>query len=136
MIWVPKSIFTKPRNRPQAAFSDNLREEDVANPKRLLDLLRKAVNRISNLEKKSQEEATEFEVQVTTSMGTVTLNHGYSGPIRFYQTWWQSAGAEANPQFSYNTASVPGKLVLDVANGTVGTAVIRVEPAKFAPTVN
>ncbi len=135
MLWVPVS-GSKPRGRPQQSFSDNLRESDVEEPKRLLDILRKAVARITDLERKVPDEATEFEVNVVAGTSSVTLNHGLTGPVRFYMVWWQSSNTANQPHFAYNkTSSKPGILVLNTVSNYNGTAVVRVEPSKNSPTV-
>lgn len=113
----------------QASGSVVLFQEDVSDPEKLIETLTGLANRIKALEETRPQEYTEFE-KVCGSSGTVTVQHNFNCPVRFYITSWKGSAA---PALSLNeTGSTLNTLVLN--SSVAGTAVIRVEKAQIGVT--
>ncbi len=112
--------------------SASVHDDDVTEPKKLGEILRNIIRRVSDLESRVAPEAVEFEVAVSTAGALVSLNHGLSAPVRWWVTVWTrpvAAGAYPTtaPILVQDASTTPDILVLK--SYTAGRAVVRVEPA-------
>jgi hypothetical protein len=118
-----------PKMTRQSSGSVVLFEEDVSDPRRLVEVLTTLANRIKALEEIRPQEYIEFE-KACGSSGTVTVQHNFNCPVRFYITSWKGSAA---PALALNESqSTLNTLVLN--SFVAGTAVIRVEKAQIGVT--
>ena len=88
-------VIAKTRRLP--ASSDNLSETDVQDARKLTEVLRTTMRRVSSLEAVATPEATEFEVNMQA--GTpVYLQHGFGVPVRFIVTSWKATAPQTPNQ--------------------------------------
>ena len=78
------------RARRFVSRAASIHDDDVKEPSRLADILRKVSGRVSDLEARTPPSATEFEVDLTTG-SPVRLEHGFKGPVRWYVTSWKTS---------------------------------------------
>lgn len=102
-------------------------EADVSDTRKLTELFRDLIGRVVALEAKDVPEPYEKEIDVSTAGATVTLQHSFGCPVRWYVTHWKNA--TAGPSLVWNSASDSNHLVL--ASYVAGRAVIRVEPSPY-----
>ncbi len=114
------------RARRYVSNSRTYSSEEVSDTGKLSDILRYLTARISKLESVAQPEATEFEVTVSTGGATVTLQHDFDCPVRWYVVSWKNASA--GHSLAWDSSSNSKKLVLK--SYVAGTAVVRVEPSQ------
>ena len=84
------------KGRRNASGADNISKEDIDDPKRLSDIVRGIMRRLSVVEAASPPEATEFEVDCSRN-GTITLNHGFGCPVRYSVVHWTRREGEYAP---------------------------------------
>ncbi len=123
-------VIAKVKNAVSSAAS--VSEDDVKQSKKLAEILRQTLLRVSALEARMPPDGTEFEVEVSTAGATVTLQHKYSQPVRWWVTVWTrpvSGGAypTIDPVLVQDASSDANTLVL--RSYVAGRAVIRVEPS-------
>ena len=100
---------------------------------KILELLKNLFLRVARLEEKSYPDYIDFDVTTGTAGATVTLNHNFNAPIRYYVTTWTrtntlSAYPTAAPVLVMDASSTANKLVLQ--SQVAGRAIIRVERAQ------
>ncbi len=113
------------RSKQSKHSSTSLDAEVVKDPERLAGLLNRAMDRIEQLEGSSPPSYIEFDVTCPSS-GTIRINHGFSGAVRWYVTSWRRKGVAG----LYNLTELlpndqPKSLLL--TSKIAGQAVIRVE---------
>lgn len=113
------------RARRKVYSSDAVMEEDASNPGRIADLLRVAMQRISELEARLADEGIEFEANVGAAGALSRFEHGFGKSVRFWPVYW--SGATAAPILARSSDSTDNTLVL--ASYTAGRVVIRIEPS-------
>ncbi len=126
-------LFAKAKRFASGAAS--VQDEDVKDVKKLAEILRSTLRRLSELEAKSPPEAMEFEVATGGIAGapvSFTINHNLGGPVRWWVTTWTrpvSGGAYPGTNFILvqDASSDANNLVLK--SSTTGRAIIRVELA-------
>ncbi len=116
------------RGRRNRSGTTQVGPEEVKSPDRLAGAINALVSRIEALESRTPPEAMEFDVTCPSS-GTVTINHGFSGPVRWYVTSWRRHTNAGVPILTEVTTDfVDGYLTL--SSGVAGQAVIRIETAQ------
>lgn len=101
---------------------------DNPTPQQLATELRRLASRVQELEAAKAPFWIEFEVSCPAA-GTVTIEHGFGCPVRFYVVNWRAAAANP-PVLRENSASTTKTLVLNSQNA--GRAVIRVEQSPYS----
>lgn len=76
-----------PKERRGVASSASVLDADVTDPKKLSELLRQALRRISELEANKPAEAIEVELEVSSNT-TYRIYHGLGTPVRWWATSW------------------------------------------------
>ena len=114
------------RARRYVSGHSSVSVDEVKDASRLAEIIRKLSVRVSELESRVPPDGVEFEVDCTSG-STVSMNHGLSGPVRWYVTHWLSP-SPTGPQLSYNSSSNSNMLVLNCHSS--GRAVIRIEPSQ------
>ncbi len=106
--------------------------EEVKDADKLANILRGALQRVSDLEAKVPAQGTEFEVSCGASGALVSLPHNYGCPVRWWVTGWLQVSGVAYPVTSPNLAedSSSDSNTLVLRSYTVGRAIVRVEPAQ------
>jgi hypothetical protein len=120
--------FSGRRNvsRPTLVF-----DEDVRDPSRLADIIRKLSVRVSELEVKAPVAGVEFECDIDDDSGSgqnYSFEHNLKCPVRYYVVHWVGDGDTAAPSLMYQTESTSTVLVLK--SYSVGRVVLRIEPAQ------
>lgn len=115
-----------------ASGASSIQDEDVKDEKKLAEILRATLRRLSELEAKSAPEGVEFEVALVGAAGLVSLAHNLGGPVRWWVTVWTrpvdgGAYPPAAPILVQDASSDKDTLVLQ--SSTVGRAIIRIELA-------
>lgn len=109
----------------------SIQEQDVKNPDKLSEILRKMSQRLSDVEAAVPPEAIEFEVNVGIGGALTGIAHSFNGPVRWYVVAWIQAGTVAYPVAApalvQDATSTPKQLVL--RSYVAGKAIVRVEPA-------
>jgi hypothetical protein len=92
------------------------------------------VRRLVKLEASTPQPYVDFEVNVSTGGATVSLNHGFGAPVRWYVVHWGKeegvAAPTAAPALVMSTTSTTNTLIL--ASYVRGKAVIRVEASQHS----
>lgn len=110
----------------------SVQDEDVKDEKKLAEILRTTLLRVSELESRLPPDGIEFEVAVSTAGAVVSLFHNLGQPVRWWVTCWtrpveQGAYPTTAPILVQDAASDTNTLVLK--SYVAGRAVIRVEPS-------
>lgn len=77
--------------------SDGVSEGDVQDSRKLTEILRGVMRRITSLEANAPPDAVEFEVDIQAG-GTVNLQHGFGCPVRFQVTSWKASAPQTPNQ--------------------------------------
>lgn len=81
--------------RRQPTGQDSISEAEATEPKKLTEIVRGVMRRVSALEASTPVNATEFEVDLGDGGTKITLAHGLNCPVRYMVTnWVYSAGNE------------------------------------------
>lgn len=115
------------RGTRNVSGTDNLREEDLKEPRKIVDLIRSILVRIAGLEAKSAPEASEF-VFTSVAGQSFTINHNYGCNVRYYLVHWESP-INQQTALRYQSTSTPNQLVL-LASAS-GTGILRIEPSQY-----
>jgi hypothetical protein len=111
---------TLAKGRRSVTGADNLSEGDVQDARKLTELLRNVMRRLTTAESTTAPEPTEFEVNAEAGE-PVTLQHGFNSPVRFYVTSWSNPGAQVGGVFSYVARSFcVGAFAVTAGSNTVG----------------
>ena len=101
---------------------------DEPTPQQLANEIRRLATRVQELEASKPTFWIEYEVSCPAA-GTVTIEHGFGCPVRFYVVNWRASAANP-PVLRENSASTTRTLVLNSQNA--GRAVIRVEQSPYS----
>lgn len=96
----------------------------LKDPQRLAEAVARLDSRVSTIESRATPDSIEFDVTCPAS-GTISLNHGFKGPIRWYVTSWRrktNAGT-----YSLSELTPAEGTTLTLTSKAAGQAVIRVE---------
>lgn len=112
--------------------SASVQDEDVKDEKKLAEILRHTLLRVTELEARLPPEGVEFEVAVGNLGSTTSLFHNLGQPVRWWVTCWtrpveQGAYPVTGPDLIQDASSDTTTLVLQ--SYTAGRAVIRIEPS-------
>lgn len=115
--------------------SASVNENDVADKKKLAEILRTTLLRVSELEARMPPAGIEFEVATPSGGFQLRIAHNLNSPVRWWVTEWtrgvaQGAFPSTAPILIKSSQSDSNNLIL--YSYTVGRAVIRVEPASGA----
>ncbi len=119
------------RTKRAVSGAASVHDSDVTDPKKLAEILRGALLRISELEAAAAVQPVEFEIELGSAGATVTISHNLHSAVRWWVTCWtrlSAAGAypSTGALIVQDASSTADQLVL--RSYTAGRAVIRVEP--------
>ncbi len=124
------SVLAKARRGLSQSVS--IQDHDIKDAGKLAETLRQMMTRVNKLESQAGPEATEFEVNVSTSGALVELRHDFKCPVRWWVTaWLQTSGVgypTSGPSLAEDSSSTATSLFL--RSYVAGRAVVRVEPAQ------
>lgn len=104
----------------RAEPDEQVTEEDVKDPPRMVRLLMRILRDIATLKRRWAPRRIDFEGIVAN--GTHRLEHGFGGPVRWWVVEWDGAAAA---HFYKDTSSTNDTLAL--VSTVAGNAIIRVE---------
>lgn len=119
------------RGRRWPSKQASVSSEEVKDPTKLAEIIRQLSARVSELEARTGPESVEFEKDVTgttVSPQSLSLAHGFGGPVRWFVTYWRG-GITVSPAVAEQTTSTKDRLDLNVYS--TGRIVIRIEPSQF-----
>lgn len=110
------------KGRRLASGQDNISEVDVQDARKLTELLRSALRRLTTVEATAQPEATEFEVNAEAGE-TLLIQHGFNAPVRFFATSWSAVGDKVGRNLSLADRSMAiGAFGSTAGSTTVGSS--------------
>lgn len=113
------------------SHGQSVRDEDVKDEKKLAEILRSILARLSELEASVPPEAIEFEIATNGAAGLHSLKHGFGGPVRWWVTMWTRGVSGASyPTFApilvQDATTDANTLVL--RSSAIARAIVRIEP--------
>lgn len=128
------------KSNPQGIDTDAAKD-----PEAIAKAVNKATERLVAIEATVTTDVTEFEF-TAPSLGTIRLNHGFNGPVRWYVTSWkrkgtagvcsltevESGGSDANTLVLYSLS--PGRAVVRVERQQAG--ILRDDTTRTAVPLN
>lgn len=116
-----------PKERRGVASSASVLDADVTDPKKLSELLRQALRRISELEASKPPEAVEVELDVAANT-TYRVYHGLGTPVRYWVTSWISTDFfNPEPVFYIDTTATLDDDYISLVAVNPGKVVLRFE---------
>jgi hypothetical protein len=127
---------TSKLQRRSPGASDSMQESDVKDSKRLLDIVKKLQRRVNELEANAQPNLIDFEVRHGTTATTVTLNHRFNSPVRYWMVGQRCSVSNILTIREDQTNTDLNKLVLVItpSSATAGRLIIRVEQSPYGQT--